>query len=292
MARATAANDADFQIRPLPVRVLHLHAGAQRVRRKGEAGKPDELWLGSAWDPNDPGAADQGVYLRIGRLRPTTAEVVCAVVGRAIALPVPEPFLVRIERGTLPGSRLLDPAAATCLAFASLSVGGHTFAQLLRADSDAALEMLLSWQHLVPVATFDEWMANPDRNLGNILFVANSLWLIDHAEALGGVQADLYPLAELTNAAVGNRLAHMMQSCAADWRLSALERARTWLAHPASALDLGTALACTGMQPWHSAADWKRLLDFVQQRLALTHTLLCARLGLPQLPLNPRPASR
>ena len=34
------------------------------------------------------------------------------------------------------------------------------FAQLMREDSDTALQLLLAWQHLVPVTAFDEWLAN------------------------------------------------------------------------------------------------------------------------------------
>jgi len=280
------ANDDQYSVQPQPVRVLCLNKGAHKVRRPGAAGKPDELWFGTAWDDSLPEHADLPVYVRICGLRPAAAELVCAVVGRAIGLPVPEPFLIRIARGTLPRSRLLDPKAQQCLAFGCHDVGGATFAQLLRADSDATLMLLLSWKHLVPVATFDEWMANPDRNFGNILFVAGSLWLIDHAEALGGVQADLYPLAELTDASFSNRLAGLLEPLQNPQRVVALERAREWIANPAGALDLGAALACTGINPWHSKAEQDGLLDFVRERLTLTHALLCQRLGHPQLPLN------
>jgi hypothetical protein len=280
------ANDDHFHALAQPVRVLQLNAGAHKVRRPGGADKPDEIWLGSAWDPAAPDDADLLVYVRVAGLKPSTAELLCGVVGRALGLPVPEPFLVHIPRGTLPRSRLLDPVAPECMAIASHNVGGTNFVKMLNRRSEAALRLLLSWEHLVPVATFDEWMANPDRNLGNILFAAGSLWLIDHAEALGGAQARHYSLAELTERAFGNRLAQILESFQQPQRVAALRQAGDWLSHPAGALDLPSALQCTGMSAWHSEAEHTQLLDFVRERLTLTHALLCNRLGHPQLPLG------
>lgn len=287
MTLPAAANSARFDPLAEPVRVLRLNKGARKVPRRGAPGKRDELWLGSAWDDTRPGEPDIRLYVRAAELRPATAELVCAVIGRALGLPIPEPFLVRIGAGVLPRSRMLDPRAPETLAVGSHDASGCTFQQLLSADSVHALAMLLSWQHLVPVATFDEWMANTDRNLGNIVFAADCLWLIDHADALGGSQRDFYALAELTDAAFANRLGDMLQSLAAPRRADALAHARAWVANPAGALDLAAALHCTRMVPWHTGDEQAELLDFITGRLTLAHSLLCQRLGQPQLPLLP-----
>lgn len=289
MKRRAAANAPRFDPLAQPVRVLRLNRGAHKVRRRGGKDKPDELWLGSAWDDSRPGEPDIPVYVRVGGLRPATAELVCAVVGRALGLPVPEPFLVRIGQGALPRSRVLDPKAPESMAFASHDASGSTFAQLLRADSGFAMQLLLQWQYLIPVATFDEWLANTDRNLGNILFTAGSLWLIDHADALGGVQSRYYPLSQLTDAAFNNVLGGVLQSLKHTDRAAALDDAQTWVRHPASALDLAAALQCTGITPWHTAAEQAELLDFIHARLTLAHSLLCKRLGHPQLALPASP---
>lgn len=288
---ATSANDERFDVLAQPVRVLELNTGAHKVRRPGGAGKPDELWLGSAWDAGAPEADDVQVYVRVAGLQPSTAELLCGVVGRALGLPVPEPFLVRISRGALPRSRLLDTRLPECMAVASHNVGGTNFVKLLHRSSDSALRLLLTWEHLVPVATFDEWLANTDRNLGNILFAAGTLWLIDHADALGGTQAQLYPLAELTEVAFDNKLGRMLEGLQRPQRVAALQQASHWLAHPAGALDLQAALQCTGLAAWQSTAARTQLLDFVRARLTLTHSLLCNRLGHPQLPLGTPPPS-
>ncbi len=135
----------------------------------------------------------------------------CSVIGRAIGLPVPEPLIVRIRRGDLPSSRLIDREADETLAFASASVGGDSCAQLLREDSEHALRLVMTWRHLLPTTAFDEWMANPDRNLGNIVFAAQNLWLIDHAQALGGKAADVSSLKSLQQKAFPNILAQLIE---------------------------------------------------------------------------------
>jgi hypothetical protein len=214
---------------------------------------------------------------------------VCAVIGRAIGLPVPEPLIVKVGRGDLPTSRLIDRAAEMTLAFASASVGGESCAQLLREDSEHALRLVMTWRQLLPTTAFDEWMANPDRNLGNIVFAAQNLWLIDHAQALGGKAAEAASLKSLQQQAFPNVLAKLIESAfpLAD-RADHLKRVQRWLNDNTLALDLEEAIAATGVRRWHTKRERTQLLNFVQNRLLITHSLLCNRLGHPQLNLpNP-----
>lgn len=271
------------------MRLLRLNRGAERVPRHGEAGKPDELWVGTAFGPGAD-ERDIDVYMRVAQAQPIVAELLCSVVGRAMGLPIPEPFIIAIGKGDLPGSMLVDATAPVTYAFACKALEGEEFAQLMREDSDTALQLLLAWQHLVPVTAFDEWLANTDRNLGNILFAARSLWLIDHADALGGSARRLYALGEIAHDAFTNKLGTLFSGFNATQRRQQLDEAARWLVS-ASTLNLGEAVALTGLELWHSAAEQAELLDFVKQRLAVTHSLLCTRLGHPQLTLPPPTAS-
>lgn len=277
-----ATNDPVFELLPKQVRVLEMNRGAERIFRDQEESKPDELWVGSAYDPSTPDVEDISVYLRLAEPMPVVAELMCAVIGRALKLPIPEPFIVAIQPGLLPESKLLNPHLP-CLAFASLDVGGSTFSQLLRANSDSATAMLMKWEHLIPVTTFDEWVANRDRNLGNILFVSNVLWLIDHAEAFHGSSRGLFELAELVEQGstniLGDRLARMsIPECARY-----LELAKQWLTDVACRVSIPEAVACAELDHWHSADQKTELINFLTQRLTLTHSLLCNRLRHPQL---------
>lgn len=260
--------------------MLKLHRGAERVRRGRNSSKPDELWIGTAHSASVAG--DLTIYVRVGEPGPLVAEVVCALLGRAVGLPIPEPFVVAIHKGSLPRSRFTK-SGNTIYAFGCLALGGQDFAQLLHRDSTTSLELLLQWEHLLPAAAFDEWTANVDRNLGNIVFAAQSLWLIDHAEALGGAARRLYPLAELTETAFANKLAHVLEGAfsPADHHQH-LAAAHGWLS-TAAELDLAAVLALDELGHWHTPAQRAELLDFIVNRLTVTHSLLCNRLGHPQL---------
>ncbi|MGV8823988.1 HipA family kinase [Methylibium petroleiphilum] len=261
-----------------------LNEGARRVRRNYEESKTDELWVGTAYSEAEDGD-DIAVYLRLADPQPLVAELVCAVIGRALGLPVPEPFVVRIDAGTLKGSAKVPGAPTVTYCFASRQVDGSTFEQLLSRNSSAAEAMIRRWEHLVPVTVFDEWLANPDRNFGNILYAAGTLWMIDHADAFGGSARKLWSLSELTRETVTNKLALLIHSLDPAERKNHLDKAEQWLLNPAGKLDIAAALSRATVARWQTADEQSELLDFITQRLTLTHSLLCTRLGHPQLPL-------
>ncbi|MDR6453922.1 HipA family kinase [Variovorax paradoxus] len=277
-----SANDSAFDLLPKPVKVLALNKGAEQVRRNREESKGDELWLATAYDEEDPSTDDVSIYLRIANPMPVVAELLCAVLGRSLGLPVPEPYLVKIDAGALPSSRLLT-IDRPALAFASRDVGGTSFSQLLRSGSPGAQAMLMKWEHLIPVATFDEWMANRDRNLSNIIFMSNVLWIIDHAEAFHGSARGLFGLPELVGESASNILADMLVKLNAAACAAHLESAQTWLTSMAARVSIPDAAACADIEQWQTPEQQAELIDFIAQRLSLTHALLCNRLGHPQL---------
>jgi hypothetical protein len=264
---------------------LWLRLGALRVQRANETTKPDELWQGDAYDPDAPRAQDVPIYFRMADRFTVAAELASAVIARALGLPTPQPYLVHIPAGTLPASRFAPRDGTPGVTVATHDVGGGTFAQLLREDSEYARRLLAQWQHLIPTVAFDEWLANLDRNFGNILFVAQNLWLIDHADTFGGSTRKLFPLRELTDEAFENKLALLLSQGTSTQRQKALEDAREWLTFTAGALDVSTLASETDMKRWHTSEEQDELLDFVRTRLRITHRLLCQRLGYPQLPL-------
>jgi hypothetical protein len=264
----------------MPVRLLVLDDGAKRVIRDQEAGKDDQLWLGDARDP----LTDESfpVYLRISAPTPLVAELLCAVIARMLGLPAPEAFVVAIPPGALAGSS----AAANTLYVGTLDVGGSTFSQLLRADSVSAANILRKWEHLVPVAALDEWLANPDRNWGNILYVANTLHIIDHAEAFGGRSRNLFGLTALAEDQLTNKLAIFLTDSNAGQRQTYLAKAKEWLTSKAGALDINIAVAIAQVTRWQTPAEEAELVQFITNRIKITHRLLCQRLGHPQLALT------
>ena len=281
-----AANEPAFTPTFPCVQLLVLEEGASRVRRNNENLKTDELWLGDAYNPATPDLPGISVYLRLGQPAPLVAELLCCVIARMLGLPAPEPFVVCVTQAALPDSKLACQKG-TQLCVATRDLGGATFAQLLRRDSTTAEKMISRWEHLIPVTVLDEWLANTDRNYDNIIYIAQTLHIIDHADAFGGSTRALFPLADITHDAFTNKLALFL--CKDDpspaQRQNWLDQARAWIAQAASGIDVAAAVAMAEVTRWQSTEEEVELIHFITTRLTITHGLLCQRLGHPQLPL-------
>lgn len=270
------------------MRRLRLNAGAQMVRRAEDACKEDELWVGDGFDPGQPGAPSVPVYVRIGPPRMLVAELVCGRLARQLGLPAPEVFLVTVPAGTLSGSQLL-PLDADHLCVGTFDLGGEDFAQLLSHDAPACQAILAAWPHLGHVLAFDEWTANLDRNLGNLVYAARQVHIIDHAEGLGGHVCDVEALAKLVNVMLVNKLGDLFVVANDRQKNRLLKQLGAWLIKEAAAVDVPRIVQAACLGEWHTIQQDVQLIDFVQQRLLHTHTLLCKRLGQRQMHL-PFPA--
>lgn len=110
--------------------------------------------------------------------REVVVEIFCALLGRELGLPIPEPLLVA------------DPTREIVL-IGSVDVGYPSLHQPVLAPYLPILSALLKqWPQIVPAACFDEWIANPDRHGGNLLFDGIGFWLIDHGLAMRCEPAD------------------------------------------------------------------------------------------------------
>lgn len=280
----TAANEPEYSPHFEPVRQLMLDYGATRVSRASEFGKTDELWQGDCFDPMQPNEQAVSVYLRVGHSGALVAELTCSCIARALQLPTPDVFIVTIPPGRLPGSGMVkNGQAVVCVA--TRDIGGSTFAQLLNDDGDAAILLLRHWPELGKVVAFDEWMANLDRNLSNLIYVAQTLHIIDHAEALGGSHRALFPLSELTHQQFSNKLAGILNVFDASNRSDMLTQISKWLSDNAAALNIAEMIQNAGTGRWNTPEENQELIDFISQRLTITHAMLCRRLGHPQLVL-------
>lgn len=99
-------------------------------------------------------------------IREIAVEVVCAAVGRAAGLPIPEPLL------------LVDDEQSWY--YGSVDVGHPNLAQYVTSSDASILEELEKWPSLLYAACFDELIANPDRHDGNLLYDGTGFFLIDH----------------------------------------------------------------------------------------------------------------
>lgn len=112
---------------------------------------------------------------RLSDSRELLIEVVAAGIARRMGLPVPEPLLVFVPE-------LLGGPA---IAFGSAAIGHPNLMAWVETGNSAVMRRLKAWKHLIPAACFDEWIANCDRHMGNLLYGGDEdFWLIDHGLAM------------------------------------------------------------------------------------------------------------
>ena len=117
------------------------------------------------------------------KLNETTflVELLSSMLASALDLPTPEPIIAFSEDG----SEIL---------FATIKIDYPDLSQRLTLNGDAVadtpenraiLKLVSDWVDLERAAAFDEWIANGDRNVGNVLFNGkDAFYLIDHNLAM------------------------------------------------------------------------------------------------------------
>lgn len=108
-------------------------------------------------------------------------ELVCALLGRDLGLPIPEPVIAFSEDG----SEVLFASVEVKYPDLSkrLNISNHQVQNTL--NNTQILKALSEWDLIVDAVSFDEWIANDDRNIGNILYDGEKAFvLIDHDRAM------------------------------------------------------------------------------------------------------------
>lgn len=119
-------------------------------------------------------------------------ELLAANIALAAGLPVPTPILAFAPADTGIGVSCPLSDGSGGLVFASADVGGTSVRQMYIAEQNRATEVLIAerlaaWSDAGKLYGFDSWIANTDRNSGNLLFGgAGGIWLIDHAHGFTG----------------------------------------------------------------------------------------------------------
>lgn len=119
-------------------------------------------------------------YVKRIPIRKVFIESVCATLGRALGLPIPPPILVLISHEVLPE---MVPKEQNWLAFGSKDT--DLFSIKRYVHDDRVWERLKDFPQLLDLGCFDEWIGNPDRHQGNILFDGKDKFsFIDHDKAI------------------------------------------------------------------------------------------------------------
>ncbi|MDR6447448.1 hypothetical protein J2794_003564 [Paraburkholderia terricola] len=276
LSKKQVANSDSYRPAPAAVETARLNEGAELLKDSAT----DEIWRGTV---RIDAYVDVPVYFRMGSLRSIVSELVCSVLGRTLGLPIPRPYLIEVTRSALPGSKNWKAREERRVTFACAEVSESTaFSQIIAQDSEYARQLLRKWDLYPHTVIFDEWVANLDRNHSNILFSANVIWLIDHADALGGILSELHALTEIqtdsfTNVLLDRHVADFTHQDKADLITIAGE-----IMNYASDIDLDAAIACAAVESITSLEAASEVLEFLATRLKNTVPFLCNRVGLHQ----------
>jgi len=175
-------------------------------------------------------AGDIEAYVKkLATSREVLVEVACAVMARQLGLPVPQPLLVYVP----------DHMGGPYVAYGSAAVGnGDLSAFVETGQFHAILDRLRAWPGLIKAACFDEWIANCDRHVRNILYNGlGEFSLIDHGLAVNaGLPVDaLAPMNQLFQLAVHGKAENELLRM----RPVALGVMEAFQQHPTSPVDLG-----------------------------------------------------
>ncbi len=254
-------------------KVIPLHAsplpglGMASVVATGKklSGTRSEVWLCQAYDVNA-----QGLVLYVKPklpLRALLVEALAAQVGQCMGLPCPDPYLVTVKPtfvGAAPGKQIL--------AFGSVQAGGRGLATPIR-DVDFMLETLERLGLAEAACVFDEWIANPVRGPGDVLFDAElGAVFIDHE---GAMEPQTSP-----DAAVTNWIAARIVDRVVPGKKPQLLKAIRARAAAAQRAQLGAAPSVVQMAQ-DGVAIYQSLLKFLSERLTHLDRLLSARV-LPE----------
>lgn len=228
--------------------------------------------------------------------RKIIAELTAAQVGRALGMKIPRPYVVLLDTADLTeefDSSYANQGVMAC--FASQQAGSRSYSleRALRNPSLALARAVEKQFDLDGTIALDEWIANDDRHLGNIIYSPGrqEFWLIDHGRALTGSWWELWGL-EDPSLPVRNLL---VDSSVSEWdeavRNRILERAHL-VVNKCATLCLDDLDKDGHFAKIDPATDRQEIIDFLRDRIHHTVPLLCNRLQLGHLSLKPQKPSK
>lgn len=190
--------------------------------------------------------------------RRMVAEIVAATLADHLGLPVAEPVLVVKDNAALLGS---------------VAIAARTFRVALEANGELALTRLRAWSSLMAACGFDDWIANPDRHMGNLLHDGGkAFWLIDHEFAMAkDLAADIVADNHLHLAACGGASTRDVDN--------KLRPARLAVAQAQATASLNAVHDRLSDLPIPHADE---MLDFLRRRQSHLRALVLQRLPLAQ----------
>lgn len=215
--------------------------------------------------------------------RQPIVEIAASQLGRALGLNIPEPFLVFVDTTLLPtASTFFDSGPRWTFASAQYGNMPMSVEHLYRREWSTYKSIMNRWKHYEKTAAFDEWIANEDRNLGNLVYSAekNTLALIDHGHCL----ASNYWPESLSNPGftVDNHLVDGYPDMC-DAQKMRLRAVCNDLMKDCTLIDFAQFFQSNSFARIETGISRPEIIEFLTQRIHLTVSLLCQRIGMPEL---------
>lgn len=157
------------------VELVTMLPGAQKV---------DDQNLNPTWKSHVINADQTSsvAFVKFIEPRKIFVECFCALIGRKLGLPIPKPMVVNVTHDAL---SCTVPSGQQVVAFGSEDAAHPSFRRRIAQDEPEAMKLIRAYSKILDISLFDEWIANRDRNVGNILFDGKSVFhFIDHELAL------------------------------------------------------------------------------------------------------------
>lgn len=229
---------------------------------------------------------DITAYIKFVSAKKITAEIVAAICGRAAELDIPQPYLVVADKSLIPLGIDLDclPEAEGnfVYAIASRDSSGVSFAQQLESKSFDAFSLFAKSAGFFDTIVFDEFIANCDRNLENILWDGQRYFLIDHAHALDMTRWQI-PESLTPDRRVSNLLMTAADKWPDDYKKKLLNHAKRVLIQY-SKLKIIEKIPRQLLLNLLPATDVSEAIRFLEGRIDYTVEMLCEKAGIKHQP--------
>ncbi len=213
-------------------------------------------------------------------------ELLAAVLGQNLGLPVPNAYLGFAPVGTLNAKHLPHANGSGHLLFVSEDVGTPNLAQQVVAGGTFTEALLInalrSWLKLGHLYAFDAWIANIDRHPGNLLIDGpTNIWLIDHGHAFTGPQWQAHHLDPII--AYQHRLSEWLTGHLSPLQKSNKGHDAAVFSTQIATVPVEQALSEGGVDKLLSPPSVKALKDFLMKRVQHVPQHAKDALGVPAL---------
>lgn len=222
-------------------------------------------------------------YIKVLNEKQLVNELLANTLGRLLSLPIPRGFLLRVKPSDLPESTLLKGLDEEVLVFGSQALKYPSLARRYKSDSvEVSRWLKANFKILDETIIFDDFVANIDRNPGNLLVGGGGeVWLIDHGHSFTGPNWNAQNL--VANEKYTNLMANaFINTMTLPERIKLKDKASK-LSDVLAKVDKKDTINSCYVNHIIPATELDSLESFVIDRVAHIVSIVSERVGIPTL---------